>query len=629
MSILMEASNPYPANAIQGTAMKLGKLASTVAMSLLLAGIGTLHAAGPAERETAQKIDTLLAKAFAAEGVEPAPVISDEDFLRRISLDLAATIPAPREVTLFGLNTDADKRERYINDLLESEEFAATWASYWRDVIFMRATEQRAQVAQPTFEKWLVEQFDKGRSWGEITRDLITATGPISENGATGLIFAHTGDPQELTAEISRIFLGIQMSCANCHDHPTDSWKREQFHQLAAYLPRIAVRRENPADPRSFVVSSAAGSGGRFDREPQDPSVVLRLLDRNRDGKLAKSEARGPLADRFDMILSYADTDKDKLLSAEELKNARPPMEQQGRGSPEYYMPDLNDPSSKGTLMQPVFLIKGIAGPKLKPGADDMTRREALADYVTSKSNPWFARAFVNRVWAEMLGEGFYMPIDDMGPERQARMEDVLDVLANGFIRNDYDVRWVYRTIANTDAYQREIRGGSSESAPFAAATPTRLRSDQLYSAMTSILGMNAIGGRPAGRRPGGGMMARFSPEDAGKFLFRELFGFDPSTPQADLIGNVPQALFMMNSPFLNAALSGSSPNTSLGRILNEFPDNTDALNELYLMTLTREPTEKELQITSDHIRSAATRTEGFEDVLWSLMNSTEFQSKR
>jgi hypothetical protein len=608
--------------------MKFGKLASTVALGLLLGSVGSAFAAGPSERETAQRIDTLLAKAFAAEGVEPAAIVSDEDFLRRVSLDLAATIPTPKEVTLFGLNTEADKRTQYINDLLESEAFATTWASYWRDVIFMRATEQRAQIAQPTFQKWMAEQFEKGRAWDDITRDLLTATGSVSENGATGLVFAHTGDPQELTAEISRIFLGIQMSCANCHDHPTDSWKREQFHQLAAYLPRITVRREDPADPRSFVVSSMGGGGGRFDRAPEDPTVLLRLMDRNRDGKLAKSEARGPLAERFDFILSYADTDKDGLMSVEELKNARPPMEQQGRGSAEYYMPDLNDPSSKGKLMQPAFLIKGIQGPKLPSGADDLTRRDALADYITSKANPWFARAFVNRIWAEMLGEGFYMPIDDMGPERKARMEEVLDVLANGFVRNDYDVRWVYRTIANTDAYQREIRGGASESAPFAAATPTRLRSDQLYNAMTSILGMNAIDRRLPGRRPGGGMM-RFSPEDAGKFLFRELFGFDPSTPQADLIGNVPQALFMMNSPFLNAALSGSSPNTSLGRILNEFPDNADAINELYLMTLTREPTEKELQITRDYIAQVGTRNEAFEDILWSLMNSTEFQSKR
>ena len=223
--------------------------------------------------------------------------------------------------------------------------------------------------------------------------------------------------------------------------------------------------------------------------------------------------------------------------------------QQPGRGSLEYYMPDLNNPSSQGELMQPVFFVNEARGPRLRAGSDDQIRRGALADYITSPSNPWFARAYVNRIWSELLGEGFYMPIDDMGPERLAVFDDVLEILARGFVANQYDVKWLFRTIANTEAYQRVVQAEDADSyvPPFASATPTRMRSDQIYNAFQQVLGIEQFGTRFRGRQQGGGMYSRGM--DPGRVAFSQLFGFDPSTPQEDILGNVPQALFMMNSP--------------------------------------------------------------------------------
>ena len=590
----------------------------------LVCNSAALTAAGPSEQQTASEVDRLILEALAEHGQQPSPITSDEDFLRRVSLDLAGDIPSPEEVTLFGLNPDPAKRAKVINQLLASDAYAEIWASYWKDVVLLRATEQRARLGQRAFEGWLTEQFRNNRSWADITRDLITATGSVQEDGQTGLMFAHTGDPQELTAEISRIFLGIQMSCANCHDHPTDKWKREQFHQLAAYLPRVSVRREDPQDPRSFMIASS--NQDRTRGQAADPDRIFQFMDRNRDGKLSKAEAQGPLAQRFDQIVERTDANKDGMISLEEFKSVQPPANQPGRGSAEYYMPDLNDPASKGTLMQPVFFISEVRGPRLKSGADDLERRNALATYITAKTNPWFARAFVNRIWSEMLGEGFYMPIDDMGPERSAQMENVLDVLAHGFAATDYNIQWLFRTIALTQAYQREIRAVdvTAEHSAFAAAAPTRLRSDQIYHAMQEVLGVSAT--TPG--RFGGGMMAARLGGDPARAAFSELFGFDPSTPQEDLLGNVPQALFMMNSPQLNNALS-SRGGTRLARILQKYSDDQDAVNELYLLVLSREPTDKELQLCQTYIKESSTRGEAFEDLMWSLLNSTEFLSKR
>jgi len=579
---------------------------------------GGTHAA---ERSLAAEIDAVLQMGFDAAGVTPAPLASDEDFLRRASLDLAGSIPTPREVTLFGLDPAPDKRARRIDALLESPGYADLWSAYWGEVIFGHATEQRARAVQGTFEEWMKEQLAGDASWAEIATALITATGKVQDDGATALMFAHTGNAEEVAAEVSRIFLGIQLQCANCHDHPTDGWKREQFHELAAYLPRVIVRREPDAGFLDFEVRSFSGP----DYRPR-PAELAKFVDRNRDGKVTAEEAKGAprFARVFGFLVSQGDADKDGALSMAELE-ALPEPPREGRGSSEHYMADLNDPTAKGTMMQPVFFL---TGQRLKGNSSDLERREALAKAVTSKSNPWFRKAFVNRMWAEMLGEGFFTPIDDMGPKRTGVQEEVLELLANEFAKHDYDIRWLMRTIANTNSYQRQLGTGSNEagsddSVKFAAATPTRLRSDQIYSALSQVLGVEEIPGVAPLRRPG-----PYGRGNNGRRAFQQLFGYDPSTPQADILGNIPQALFLMNADAI-APLTRSTGDTVLGRILAQNSDDGAALDELYLRVLSREPTEKERAIALGHVKLVGRRGEAFEDLFWALLNGSEFLTKR
>jgi hypothetical protein len=576
----------------------------------------------------AGEVDRLLQQHLNAESATVAPLTNDEDFLRRISLDLAGTLPTPGEVTAFGLDPRPDKRSRQIDRLLNSAKYSELWASYWTDVIFLRATEQRSRLVQPAFQKWMQEQLTANRPWNEITRELITATGSIREEGQTGLIFAHAGEPAEVAAEIARIFMGIQLSCANCHNHPTDSWKREQFHQLAAFLPRVTVRPEDPQNPRSFVVKSFEGAGRFGGRDMKfDADQLFQFMDRNRDGKLTKAEARGPLQNRFDQVVGNFDRNKDGQLSKEELTEARLQVDNQpGRGSSEHYMPDLKNPASKGELMHPAFFIAGVKGPTLNAGADDQTRRNALSDFVTSPTNPWFAQAFVNRIWGELLGQGFYMPIDDMGPQRNAVDPDVLEYLAREFVRSGHDVKWLFRTITNTQTYQRQLAASEQGSAPFASATSTRLRSDQIYNSIFEVFGIPQ--NLQLGTRTRQGAMLREYGLDPQKFGFSLLFGYDPSTPQDDLLGNIPQALFLMNSTQMEGQIRASGM-TRLARILRSQPANEDALDELYLLVLSRLPTRKEADINLAYIQELGQRQEAFEDIMWSLLNSTEFLSRR
>jgi hypothetical protein len=331
------------------------------------------------------------------------------------------------------------------------------------------------------------------------------------------------------------------------------------------------------------------------------------------------------LSRSFDRLLRVADKNSDGALTQTEIKEAPRPMQQTGRGSAEHFMADLNNPQSPGKQISPKFFLTNTTA---KKGLKDIERREAFSRYLTSTKNEWFSKAIVNRMWGELTGEGFYMPIDDLGPDREPSYPQALDLLAAQFVDSNYDLKWLMKTITLTQAYQRAIRTGNpNQILAFASATPTRLRGDQIYNSIMTVLNGQTPGRSPLrGTDYGTGQMRRRSrdPRDA----FSQLFGYDPSTPQSDITGNVPQALFMMNSPQINNQIKANF-GTRLSQIVQRYKKDSDAIAELYLMVLSREPSEKELTICKTYIADLNNRNEAFEDLMWSLLNSTEFITKR
>lgn len=523
-----------------------------------------------------EQVDVLLAEELfqsASDSVELAPRTGDEIFLRRVSLDLVGRLPSATEVTAFALDTSPDKRSAVVEQLLARPAYGRNWARYWRDVIFYRRGDDRALLAAGAAEEFLTSQFNQNAPWNQVAERFITATGDIREHGETAVIAAQMADANDVTAEMSRIFLGVQIQCAQCHDHPTDRWKRNQFHELAAFFPRIALRPVRDGTKRSF-------------------EVISHDVERGKGGKGGGGGRRGDL---------------------------------------EHFMPDLKDPSSKGTLMTPIFFL---TGQRLPTGESDRQRREQVAGWITAKSNPWFAKAFVNRIWAELVGEGFYEPVDDLGPDRTPSAPQTIDYLAGEFAARDYDVKWLFRTITATAAYQRESRPRRNpDQVPFTANCSQRLRSDQIFDMLTDALGSPA-GGR--GARPGGNgknkpapAQGQGRPRAGARALFAAVFGYDPSDRRDEISGTIPQALALMNSPQVNRAINGGRPQTDLGRLLASTGDDDDVTVELYLRCLGREPNDNELAVVRDYLRSTGDRVTAFEDVFWALINSTEFLHRR
>jgi hypothetical protein len=540
------------------------------ALMLTAALCTTAHAGKPAPITPAEwknassvplapgEIDRLIDAELKAAGVKPAPRTTDEQFIRRVYLDVTGKLPSPPDIAEFVKDTDSKKRSKLIDRLLDSGDYASHWAAYWREVMSARQTDFRGRLLARPFETWMTEQIKKNRHWDEIARELLTFQGEaryadVSKAGPAFFLGSHFGADAvaEQTAETSRIFLGVQINCAQCHDHPFDAWKREQFHELAAYFARV---RPRPLREEQRQVGITMTAFGRFG---------------------------------------------------------------------EYRMPDKSNPRPRsGKVMNPRFLDGTSPG----RGLSDEARRKSLADSVTSKNTPWFSAAFVNRIWGELMGQSFCMPVDDLGPQKEAVQGAVLARLAGGFRGTDHDIKALFRVILNSETYQRQSRQGEvGEHLQFAAVSPTRLRASALWESVQHALGpMTARGFGGGGAATGRRGFGRGGVEG----IFKQEFSFDPSLKPEDVEGSIPQSLLLMNNPQVQQRISARG-NTTLSRILDRYPRDEEAVMVVYLQTLARKPTEREKSKCLALVRKASSRGDAYEDILWALLNSTEFQTKR
>lgn len=521
-------------------------------------------------------IDGMLKTLQSQEGLKLATRTTDEQFVRRIYLDLVGKLPDPADIKRFVADKSSTKRSELIDRLLASEDFNRHWAHYWRDVVASRATEQRSKINEPKFEAWLAESIRKNVPWSKMVTEMITATGEIryaggeskksdQEVGAGHFLLTHLGADAnvERAADTARVFMGIQIQCAQCHDHPNDIWKREQFHELTAFYART---KDRPVREENRVVGF---------------TVFSALVGEHR-------------------------------------------------------MPDKDDPK-KTYVMQPKFLT----GEQPKRDLNDEARRQKLAEYVTAGNNYWFHANMVNRVWADLMGQSFYNPVDNMGPLMEATYPEVLLKLAQHFKVSGTDIRDLYRLILNTETYQRQVRLGETadQHLHFAGNYPSRLTAEEIWDSLTGVLGNIQ---QPLGR-PGGFMdklkgppPKAASPADrlARRFgfegLFKTVFAYDPTSKQDEIESTISQALMLMNNPQLQMKMK-ALPDNTLGKILKTHSSDKDAIQAVYLRVLARTPTPREEKINLEYVQKhpSTARNAAYEDIFWVLVNSAEFQTKR
>jgi len=261
-------------------------------------------------------------------------------------------------------------------------------------------------------------------------------------------------------------------------------------------------------------------------------------------------------------------------------------------------------------------------------GKSDVARRAELADWVVGPENPWFAKAFVNRVWARMMGRGFCEPVDEIGELGDRVLPEVHAALADHFVGNAFDVKDVFRVVALSKSYQREIRDADKGvNKPFAAIAAGRLRGDEVFDSLQAAIELPNVTPTKAAETK----EFRFPPPPKStRDLVNEAFGFDPSSEQANVARTMQQAMLLMNNKQVQAQVNADpASGTLLAKLLVEEKDDETAITTLYSRVLARRPTTQEASLAQEQIKIAGSRNAGFEDLLWGMINSAEFLSRR
>ena len=221
-------------------------------------------------------------------------LVDDVRFFRRVSLDLVGRQPTLDEYRAFVKNASADRREQTVERLLASADFGKNWGNYWSDVIAMRQPEpQLTFLNYEPFRGWLAEQFNKGAGWDESVFRMVTAVGKIGDAPEGTFVGFHQGESNRIAGEVSRVFLGVRIACAECHDHPFVDMPQETFHGMAAFFTRVSVKVEQNESSRINIASADKGEhkmpGSRKEMKPtiyDGEALELGLSDLARREKL-------------------------------------------------------------------------------------------------------------------------------------------------------------------------------------------------------------------------------------------------------------------------------------------------------------------------------------------------------
>ncbi len=538
---------------------KLAKKAATVANApKALAPWEILDAKGLSKR-----IDGHIQALLSQDKIAASGRSSDAEFCRRVYLDLTGRIPTAEQALAFIDDSDPAKREKLVDEVLKSKNYAFHMADIWQALLMPPNSDNRRLDGEPLV-KWLEKSFEENKPWNVMTREILTASGEQDKNGATTYFLANSSIDR-LTDSVCKLFMGVQLQCAQCHNHPFNpSWKQEDYWSTAAFFMKVKAQPPRGKD-----------------------AAIPRVVENNA-------------------------APKQKMLP-ESVK----------------HLPPKFPAGDKATF-----------GPK-EP------YRPAFAKWLTSDANTFFAKAAVNRMWAQLFGRGLVHPIDDIQEGNPASHPGLLEDLAAQFRANKYDLHYLLKAICLSDAYQRTSKpaqGNENASAHYLARMPIKvLNPEQWYDSVTDLI---AAGQLAADKAKAEDEKLRPNKENKENKENREnakadkknlkipgrpgapqrnqyiaFFKGDDGADQTEYQSGIPQVLRLMNSPQLN--------NQAIIRILDPKAKPQENTQKLYLAILGRKPTPKESARVNEMIAKVAAKPgearQVYADLSWVLLNSSEF----
>ena len=515
-----------------------------------------------------------LDKIIATKAGGPVAQRSDDaEFFRRVQLDISGTIPTASEVRAFLKNKSADKRTRLIDQLLAKDTFAAHWTD--RLTVMLLERQNLGKVTEEEWRGYLTKALKGKPKWDVMAREMIAATGTGEARPA--MKFLGTADHHAMTENIARLFLGMDLKCAKCHDHPSvNEWKQAHYWGLFSYLNQTK-NATNSKDKQTYLVEG----------------VAMKKVDFQSVFKTEK-EITGP-----------------RLPGGKEVAI---PMFKKGQ--------EFEKPAADG--------LPGV--PKFRP-------RELLARDLTSKNNTYFVRNGVNRIWYLMMGRGLVHPLDELHTQNPSSHPKLMELLMREFVAHEFDVKWFVREIALSESYQRSSRFPNGvkkmEVTRYRTAHPKAMTPEQLLNAVLKATGNedwvtklkatdNAEKFDQRGYFTGTNREMPSSFEEI-RALFMLTYAEPSGTPEVDFVPGLNKALFLMNDRLIQDWLKPQKGN--LIERLTKLETPKAIAEEMYLSMLARLPEADEITTIDDYLkRNNKRRTAALGDLAWALLTSTEFR---
>lgn len=508
--------------------------------------------------ELAAFIDAEIDARLAAAKVPASPPADDGEFLRRAYLDMHGRIPARDVATAFLTSTDSNKRQRLVESLLGDPRYGEYWARLWRDRVAVDVIKEGHLKPNETqaFHDWLADALNKSRPWNELVREMITAEG---QSPPVAFIRQSIEDGQpkakRLAASTARRFLGVQLQCAECHDHPFTTWTQADFWGIAAFFSRTGQAKDNK---------------GIFDTEKGPPPTRFgnKPLVRKEGGVVLFPEDAGPRAGQ-----------------------------------------DV-----------PAKFLEG--GPVTLPDTFSATEtpRHVLAAWVTAPENVMFARATVNRLWAQVFGRGLVEPVDSLDAENLPSHPALLNSLAGELVASGYDFKHLLHGMTLSRAYQRThrtVEGNEADTSLYSHATVKAIRPEPFYDCLIVASGSDLKGGRMD--VPGSGKKGELAIL-ANRGAFLKLFQTDDVDGDPTMYTQaLPQALALLNQRMTNDI------NKVVAQAVGEKGDDAEIVSRIYVGVLSRVPASDELSIIQEYLARQPNTPARFQAVWWALINSPEF----
>ncbi|MEA3207236.1 MAG: hypothetical protein QOE70_293 [Chthoniobacter sp.] len=595
---------------------------------------------------TPTKVDELIVAKLRKLGVVPSELCSDAEFLRRASLDVAGTLPTPGEVTTFLANQSPDKRAKKIDELLDSPGHAAWWATRLcdftgnsaREIFSEGVTDLNGEFARQWWD-WIYRRVAKNEPYDKLAAGIILATSRSAPGQsykdyalemASYLRSDHRADfaqresmpyfwarknvqkPEDRALAFAHAFLGVRIECAQCHKHPFDQWTKTDYVQFQQFFEPVRydsnIRRDDDVNFVTVTKEVRAAAGGGKDMQMRDAQ----------SGEIRRRIDAGEIIPVHEVYIAT--------------RNPRSTTAKQ------------NAQAYSGRVLTP----KLLGGEKVLLG-EYADPREPLMRWLRSKENPFFARAFVNRVWAAYFHRGLIEPADDINLANPPVNAELMDYLADDFIAHGYDMKRLHRVILSSDAYQRSWRPNPSnelDEKNFSRFILRRLPAEVLLDAMTLATAASERQRKFAddvASRQIGPNVAAFGLAEA--FAGRNLpdyaltaFGKPAREVNCDCerttVPTLLQALYTRNDPETLARIESQRQEmpawiTELRAANRAEQAGTGRMDpviaEVFLRTVSRPPTSEELQKAGADIAAAKDPINGVRDLLWAMLNTREF----